>query len=193
MKKIYFVRHGQAEHNVTGVFTDADVSLTKLGREQALGAAHEIKKLDDRIAAIIASPMARTKETAQIIAAELGFSPKHITRDERIRELKHGKFVGIPVTPEGREKRKRLFLTKNNELGVEWIGDLVQRVDAFAAGIRQRPEEVILVVGHNFTGRMLRRILGDQEHTKPMQRLKTAEAVQLYPYIEASPDVEKIL
>ena len=193
MKNVWFIRHGEAEHNARRIYGDVDSNLTERGRQQLVEAAQQLKRLENAITTIIASPMARTKESAHIIADELGLSRSQIKWDDRIRELKIGRFAGISHDPKVRLQRDQQFLTKNNTMGVEWIGDLVARIESFVADLRQRPEDTILIVGHNASGRMLWRILGGQDHTKPMQKLKNAEIIQLYPYVEADPKAEKIL
>ena len=72
---IYFVRHGETESNVRGVFAGQkdDSILTPKGRDQALTTAKEIKNKDIKIDRVICSPLKRTVETANIIAKEVGF------------------------------------------------------------------------------------------------------------------------
>ncbi len=193
MKKVYFVRHGEAEHNLAKEYSDEDSMLTAVGRQQALQAAQEVKQLDDTIDLIISSPMLRALETAEIIAGELLFPLERIEKDERLWELRLGGFVGEKDTPENRQKRNEHFLTRDNEMGIEWIGDLAARTAAFVLDAHNRPEDVVLVVGHNATGRMLRRIFGGLDHTASLHRLRNAEIVQLHPYSEAESDAEKIL
>ena len=80
MKKVLYVRHGQSETNLRGVFAGGndDTRLTDLGREQAKNAGKELKGI--KIDRIICSPLSRTYETAQIIAKELGFNAKNTER-----------------------------------------------------------------------------------------------------------------
>ncbi len=76
-KLIYFVRHGETENNALGIRQGPEGSLTEKGRAQALATAKRFPKEKGRPQIIIASPYQRTKETAQIIAAELHLKVKY--------------------------------------------------------------------------------------------------------------------
>ena len=97
MKKVLYVRHGQSETNLRGVFAGGndDTRLTDLGREQAKNAGKELKGI--KIDRIICSPLSRTYETAQIIAKELGLSVNKIQKDERLKEYDVGTGNGTPI------------------------------------------------------------------------------------------------
>lgn len=86
----YFaVRHGEAENTVARILSSAldKNGLTENGRAAAKKAAAAFAgKKNIRI---FSSPLMRTKETADIIAAELG---AEVTVDERLRELSFGEF-----------------------------------------------------------------------------------------------------
>jgi broad specificity phosphatase PhoE len=56
-KTLYFIRHGEAEHNVVGGdMTKFDPPLTKSGREQA-------GKIKGHVDLVIMSPLLRARET----------------------------------------------------------------------------------------------------------------------------------
>ena len=65
LTKIYVVRHGQSRFNAGMDFEDLNASLTDAGKEQAKNIAEKFKEID--FAAIFASSLARSKETAEII------------------------------------------------------------------------------------------------------------------------------
>jgi probable phosphoglycerate mutase len=69
-KTIYFVRHGQSEHNIAPVFQSPDSPLNELGRKQAASTAQRVSKLSFN--ALITSPFERAKETAEIISKSTG-------------------------------------------------------------------------------------------------------------------------
>jgi probable phosphoglycerate mutase len=71
---VVMLRHGVTEHTVNKLFSGsggADPGLTDLGREQAHRAAGRLAKRAP-IDAIMSSPLRRTRETAEIVAQELG-------------------------------------------------------------------------------------------------------------------------
>ncbi|MGH3456612.1 bifunctional RNase H/acid phosphatase [Aeromicrobium sp.] len=70
---VIMLRHGVTEHTVNKVFSGLggdDPGLTDLGREQAHRAAARLTKRGP-IDAIVSSPLRRTRETADVLAAEL--------------------------------------------------------------------------------------------------------------------------
>jgi len=72
MGRLILVRHGESTANRDRCFTITDdVPLTELGRRQARETALRIAKRFDP-AAVVSSAFARARQTAEIIAAELG-------------------------------------------------------------------------------------------------------------------------
>lgn len=91
----YIMRHGEAVNNVQEIFDPTDeqkFSLTDKGREVVGAATKELK--NKNITRIFSSPFARTKETTEIVARELGIAPNAVVFDERLRELGFGSFAG---------------------------------------------------------------------------------------------------
>lgn len=72
--RLYFARHGESEANVLRIISNRGLphGLTEKGQQQAFALAHSIK--DVPIAAIFASPILRARQTADILADELGLS-----------------------------------------------------------------------------------------------------------------------
>jgi len=75
MKIIYFVRHGEAEGNVSLRFQSPETPLTDIGHQQAMIVAKRCKGLDAEL--IISSSMARAKQTADYIKAETNLSVEY--------------------------------------------------------------------------------------------------------------------
>jgi probable phosphoglycerate mutase len=93
MGNLILVRHAESEGNRDRRFTTSpDVPITALGREQARAAAEKIRSLY-RPVLVIASPFRRARETAQIVAAELGL-PLELEPD--FREQSYGDLAGKP-------------------------------------------------------------------------------------------------
>lgn len=98
MTRLYLIRHGQAHCNVPpyGVVAGmkGDAGLTPLGVRQA-------ERLRDRLAAtgeiaadaLIASPLRRARQTAEIVAPALGLP---IVTDDAVQELDFGELDGLP-------------------------------------------------------------------------------------------------
>lgn len=68
----YFLRHGQTDWNREGRFMgQTDIPLNEIGIKQAQEAAHYLKTRTQGITTIIASPLLRAKQTAEVISQVL--------------------------------------------------------------------------------------------------------------------------
>lgn len=152
--KYFVVRHGQAESNIAGTIssnTSDNNPLTELGRERIREAAVLLKK--QGITTIVASPLLRTRQTADIIAETIGLSPARIIVDERFREWQLGVLSGKPV----RELHKacptyedRFF--KRCAEGAETLLEMKRRIGAALYALETtHSNETILIVGHEYT------------------------------------------
>ncbi|MDX6275812.1 MAG: ribonuclease / adenosylcobalamin/alpha-ribazole phosphatase [Frankiales bacterium] len=87
----FLLRHGQTAHNIDRRFSGGnDNPLTDLGREQAAAAARRLAVLA-RIEVVVASPLTRARETAQIVAAALGLP---VETEDGLRETDFGQWEG---------------------------------------------------------------------------------------------------
>jgi broad specificity phosphatase PhoE len=139
---VHLVRHGEVE-NPQGVFYGRipGYFLSKNGEEQA----HTLgKHLSSRpVAAIYASPLDRTKQTAQIVASYLSNIP--ITHDERLIE------VGSPLQGQLMKDLADTFYNFYTDpyiaQGGETMEGIVARMQSFFDEIvpRHTGEEIIVV------------------------------------------------
>jgi broad specificity phosphatase PhoE len=86
---LILVRHGQTASNAAGLLLGrGDPPLTDLGRRQA----EALAKVDGVAEAtrVVASPLARTRETAEVLG-------RPVTLDERWIEIDYGIYDGIPL------------------------------------------------------------------------------------------------
>jgi len=147
MARVLYVRHGQSETNLRGVFAGGndDTPLTDLGREQAKNAGRELK--GEKVDRIICSPLSRTYETARIIAKEIGFNPNKIQKDKRLQEYDIGSGNGMPV--EGMTAAKMVSLpgTEDPQAFAQRVKEGLQAI----AGL----EGVTVIVGHGGVGRII--------------------------------------
>jgi isoleucyl-tRNA synthetase len=168
----YFVmRHGEAEHNILDV---ADTGrgkpyhLTETGKRQATAAAEDAKK--EGVEMIIASPVPRAKETADIVGGMLRIP---ISTDERLREYDFGDWDGkalseydkaFPDSPE-------LFV-RATERG-EKENDVRHRVGAFLYELEQtHKNKRILIVTHGDPVWMFRVVAEGANPTEAITILK---------------------
>lgn len=92
--KITALRHGESEGNLIPVYQGnlPGTDLTDKGKKQAKEAAKYFKQ--EKIDTIYCSPLARTKQTAETIAKQLGAK---VIVDERLREVSFGEYEGKTV------------------------------------------------------------------------------------------------
>ena len=89
--RLYLVRHGATQMTAEDRFSGAiGAELSDEGRQQAALLGERVQ--DDRIAAVYASPLSRSADTARIIARTCGLEP--IFREE-LREISHGPWEGL--------------------------------------------------------------------------------------------------
>jgi phosphohistidine phosphatase len=67
--RLYFMRHGKAEEAGL-VRSDAERALTEEGREEVRRMARRLWELKVHCSLVLASPLVRARETAEIVAAE---------------------------------------------------------------------------------------------------------------------------
>jgi len=146
----YIMRHGEAENNTLEVISskaDDPKHLTEKGRGQVKKAAAFFK--GNGIDLIFVSPFMRTRETADILASELGFPKENIVVDDRLHEIDAGTYHGRPFAEFVRdfpnEKRFEIRLP-----GGENYADIRKRVGAFIYDAEKGYEgKNILIITHD--------------------------------------------
>lgn len=145
----YTMRHGESEKNVAEVVTDnpdAPYPLTEKGRADTKKAAAEMK---GKIDLIITSPVLRAKETAELMAAELGLDSQAILTDERIRESEHGVYEGRSLEEYFAAFPDDITRFENAPEGGESWTDIKNRMGAFLFALEQEHKgKNILIVSH---------------------------------------------
>ncbi|MFA6603896.1 MAG: class I tRNA ligase family protein [Patescibacteria group bacterium] len=144
----YLQRHGEAENNVANVVSSypelKEWHLTAQGREQVQVAAKELKQ--HGIDLIFASDLLRTKETAEIIAAELGLP---VVYDPRLRELGVGEANGKTIAEFHAQFASKLERFDKPAVGGENLRDCRRRLVAFVKELEAKYSgQRILIVSH---------------------------------------------
>ncbi|HYD42360.1 MAG TPA: histidine phosphatase family protein [Anaeromyxobacter sp.] len=89
--RLYLVRHGATQLTAENRFSGmAGVDLSDAGRAQAARLAERLA--GDPIAAVYASPLSRTLETARIVARPHGLE---VAEEDGLREISHGRWEGL--------------------------------------------------------------------------------------------------
>jgi broad specificity phosphatase PhoE len=155
--RIFMVRHGATVMSAEDRFAGAtDVELSEEGREQTRRLAERLSR--EKIAAVYASPMGRTVETARILAAPHDLEVQ--TRDG-FREISHGHWEEMtrreveekfPNEMAEWEKDPYTFAPVGGESG---LAVTARALPALIDLVREHPGENILVVSHKATIRLL--------------------------------------
>ncbi len=153
MTELYLVRHGETEWNrqkrIQGL---TDIPLNDTGRAQAKNTGMLLARR--RWDAVYASPLSRARETAQIIAAELGLDEPTLLDD--LVERNYGDAEGLdwrqveerfPNGVHGRESRE--------QVGARVVPALIQLAE-------ERQGESLVIVSH---GGAIRAVLEQVEPT----------------------------
>jgi broad specificity phosphatase PhoE len=169
-KIIYFIRHGETILNAQGIRQGAEGPLTEKGRQQALATARKFPKKKGRPQIIFSSPFQRTKETAEIIAHELGF--KKIQYLDILKERKNpSEIIGhsrdemvvrriVDRIDKGYHEDDLRYSDEENFL------DLRGRAHQLLTFIRHRREKRIIMVTHSiFLGMVVSYMLRGEKLT----------------------------
>ena len=149
--RIIFVRHGITDYPTDRIYCDdkEDPELSQEGLLQAQQAAEFLSTV--KIAKIIASPLARTTKTAQIIASANNLE---VETDNRLVERRFGIWEGL-YFHEIEQKYPSLYSDwKRNQAefkpeGGESVFDLLDRVSFVITDVKQRfTGKVVVIVSH---------------------------------------------
>lgn len=156
MKTIYLVRHGESESNVADTFMGSEAPLTALGREQAQRIAQRATRLT--IDALIASPLARTQETAGMIREATGHEIEY--SDLFKERILPASIIGRPKSDPKAWATSDAAIRSSEGYGekvedTETFVELVERAQQAISFLESHPAKDILVVGHGFFTRVL--------------------------------------
>lgn len=156
---IYFIRHGETILTPERRFSGGDGSDPELsadGLEQAEAVARELAARGADL--IIASPMVRTKQTAEVIAKAMGLE---ITLDESWREAGFGEWDGLSIS-DVKKLYPNEWLSWVSSTGApagitgESYEDVAARSELALTNLAlEHPGKTIIVVTHNYVIRTL--------------------------------------
>ncbi|MBT3322761.1 MAG: histidine phosphatase family protein [Anaerolineae bacterium] len=184
--KIVFLRHAESTGNAEGYFQgQGDFPLTQRGHEQAYALADRWKKEKREFDYIIASPLSRTRETAEIISENLNlsideFDPIWMERHNgKLTGMKHE--VGRAKMPQPRFRNPYQTFADNGE--GDW--ELFLRAGQALQSLIMRPSGRYLIVSHgailNFTMKAITGVAPHANYQGPQFRFEnTAFATTSY-------------
>ena len=155
--RVFLVRHGATVLTAEDRFAGAtDVPLSEEGREQARRLS--VRLAGQGLSAVYASPLARTAETARILAAphSLVVQPR-----DGLREISHGRWEQLtrqevearyPAEMTAWDQDPYTFAPEGGESG---LAVTARALPALLDIVRAQPGEHVLVVSHKATIRLL--------------------------------------
>jgi broad specificity phosphatase PhoE len=155
--RVFMVRHGATVLSAEDRFAGAtDIDLSDEGREQTRRLAQRLSH--EKIAAVYTSPLGRTVETAQILAAPHSLE---VQIRDGLREISHGRWEQMtrreveekfPEEAAEWEKDPYTFAPLGGESG---LAVTARALPVLIDLVRSHPGENILVVSHKATIRLL--------------------------------------
>ncbi len=155
--RIFLIRHGATVLTAEDRFAGAtDVELSDEGREQARRLAQRLSA--EKIAAVFASPLSRTVETASIIAEQHKLPVQ--TRTE-LREISHGRWEQMTRReveekyPEEAAAWDKDPYTSAPQGGESGLAVTARALPALIEIVRAHSNQRVIVVSHKATIRLL--------------------------------------
>ena len=162
-----FLRHGESIGNAQARWQgQSDYPLTEKGRAQVRALADRWKSEKAKFDLIIASPLGRAKETAEIIAAALNV---RVELDPILLERHIGEMEGL-TAEEVRKRPQPPYVTPYDSIGGEGEGDwaLFLRAGQALHSLVHRPAGSYLVVSHGgLLNQLMNAIIGIAPHVDP--------------------------
>ncbi|GAA2521438.1 bifunctional RNase H/acid phosphatase [Pilimelia columellifera] len=150
--RLIIVRHGETDWTRQGRYAGrADMPLSRHGRAQAAALARRVVALDDRITAVVSSPLGRCVATAETIAAASGGGP--VTAMADLVECDFGDWDGLTFVQVGQkwpaEHRAWLASPAVAPPGGESFQQVAVRARRALAAIRSRHHTgTVVLVSH---------------------------------------------
>jgi broad specificity phosphatase PhoE len=156
------VRHGESEGNLSGTLQGSRLDFRLSGRGRRQAEALAIRLAEEPIDLVVASPMARAKETAEILAAPHGLG---VLVDPDLVEFDWGVLTGLPFD-ESMEQRvaelRRRWRAGETELAApngESPSAAAARVSRLLARLAARGPSAPVLVAHGRINRVLMTVL----------------------------------
>lgn len=175
MKTLYLVRHGETDHNASGLaMGHLDSPLNERGRRQARQTSDFLRRYP--IERILSSDLSRALDTAAPLGAALGLT---VECEPRLRELSFGIFEGRSVadcaqTHPGIVARWRSGDFDFAPPGGENRRSLMRRTREVLDELLSAPQQHIALVTHGGTLNALHTHLVEDGLTEPRERIHRA-------------------
>jgi probable phosphoglycerate mutase len=184
---LYYLRHGETDWNLARRYQgQRDIPLNATGRAQAAhngGVLAGVLGVEAGTLAYVASPLARAKETMEIVRRELGLPAAGYSTDNRLKEIHYGHWEGhlfddVPtIDPDGFTARQANAWDWQPD-GGESYRALSDRVMAWLTDV----DRDCVVVAHGGVSRALRGLIAGLSASEifalevPQDRILVVEA-----------------
>ena len=151
--RLVLLRHGQTAHSVEYRFSGrTDLPLDDAGRRQVEAAARRLERFAP-VAAVISSPLTRTRQTAQAVATRIGVADTDIVIDEGFAENHFGEWEALTSEEIGARWADEFAAWQGDHEvrppGGESFADVGRRVrQARDRVLRAYPGRTVIVVTH---------------------------------------------
>ena len=169
-KPIYsfvFLRHGESIGNAESRWQgQSDYALTDKGRRQASALAERWKSEGVKFDLVIASPLVRAKETAEIITSALNAK---LEIDPILLERDIGEMEGL-TADEVRKRPQPPYITPYDSIGGEGEGDwalFLRAGQALHDLVRRSPGSYLIVSHGGLLNQLMNAIIGIAPHVDP--------------------------
>ena len=120
--EIYFLRHANAGDPKLDPTSDEERPIDKLGIEQCHNVGRALAALDIKLDAVIASPLTRALQTAQIAAEELGYKGKIVTDAALRPEARYEQFQALL---RHHDRKGAILLVGHNPSMTEFVNQML--------------------------------------------------------------------
>ncbi|MDN3494939.1 histidine phosphatase family protein [Planococcus sp. APC 4015] len=168
LREVWLVRHGESIANIAATqaerdgvdvipvdIRDADVPLSKTGRDQAEALGRWMREHRDEVEDFYTSPYVRARETLMIALDAHDSPPVEVRSDERLRDRELGILDlltrgGVArLHPAEAERRRRLGKFYHRPPGGESWADVGLRLRSFLADADKSPGSTAVIVAHD--------------------------------------------
>lgn len=158
---VTLLRHGESVGNAESRWQgQADFPLTDVGRAQAQALAERWKREKVKFDFVISSPLSRARETAEIIASQLGllveFDPLWLERD-------NGEFAGLTAHEVRNNFAHPDFTTPYDPVGLDGEGDwelFLRAGQALHELLKREPARYLIVSHGGLLNQLMHAIVG---------------------------------
>ena len=182
--RLFFMRHGQAEHNRLFIINESNQhisNLTAQGRQEVAESTMALQKKIKKVDILYCSPLVRCQQTAKIIN-DIYDGKIPIKTDKRLSEFKTG-FNNEPAFIWS----LRLFVSRNR-LSKKFkngqsIVEAAKTAKSFCRMVqKEHPQENVLIVAHLHTFQMICHYLYDRKLTVPWRKLLYLETAGVHEF-----------